>query len=94
MDWPEEKTSGSGGGGGGGGDKCPNGTGKKATRAGSSSVRAVTGVVFGGQRRGETMGTGTDQRTARDSREERLSPAICQVNRRAATRLFRGVLSE
>eukprot|EP00064_Thunnus_orientalis_P012756 superscaffoldBa00001997_g12791 len=38
---------------------------------------------------GETMGTGMDQRTERDSREERLTPAICQVKHRETTWLFR-----
>ncbi|CAK6962143.1 hypothetical protein PFLUV_G00211980 [Scomber scombrus] len=35
------------------------------------------------------MGTEMDRRTERDSREERLTPAICQVKHRETPRLFR-----
>lgn len=65
--------------------------GKKGAPEVYSVISGLSSRVW---KRGETMETRMDQRTERDSREERLPPAICQVKRHALVRLRRNGVSQ
>lgn len=71
---------------------------KKSRFQGIYAHKATIQIIFSlaprGENGSETMGTGMDQRTERDSREERLSPAICQVKYDPTTELFRPGVSK
>lgn len=71
---------------------------KKSRIRGINAHQATIQIIFSlaprGENGSETMGTGMDQRTERDSRKERLSPAICQVKYKPTTELFRSGVSK
>lgn len=54
-----------------------------------ATIQIILSLAPRGENGSETMGTGMDQRTERDSRKERLSLAICQVKYNPTTELFR-----